>query len=103
MSLEVVASGKVQAIRGYKSRIALFKTCSKFNIFLWYYLYVPYKQFELFQLLLISQFFFMDMTLTISNDDSILGTKVADKLKLFRKSDKKKRNFKVCFNFPTNL
>ena len=45
----------------------------------------------------------MDMTLTISNDDSILGTKVADKLKLFRKSDKKKRNFKVCFNFPTNL
>ena len=48
MSLEVVASGKVQAVRGYKSRIALFKTCSKFNIFLWYYLYVPYKQFELF-------------------------------------------------------
>ena len=97
MSLEVVASGKVQAIRGYKSRIALFKTCSKFNIFLWYYLYVPHKQFELFQLLLISQFFFMDMTLTISIDDSILGTKVADKLKLLRKSDKKRKKFQTMF------
>ena len=44
----------------------------------------------------------MDMTLTISYDDSILGTKVADKLKLFRKSDKKKEISKYVLIFlPT--